>query len=145
VFKHLLFATDGSELSRLAIPKVVALAQSLSARLTGLIVFEPLNVFAATPLTMLHSDETYRANCETRAAQCLHEVRQAAEALGVRFDGLHVFAAQPYVMIINTATAQGCDLICMTSHGRRGVAAVVLGSEAVKVLTHSKIPVLVLK
>ena len=72
-------------------------------------------------------------------------VKQAAEAVGVSFDGLHVFAAQPYMTIINTAAAQGCDLICMASHGRRDVSALVLGSKTVKVLTHSKIPVLVLR
>ena len=68
---------------------------------------------------------------------------KAAEAAGVRCDGLHVFATQPYLSIINTAVAQDCDLICMASHGRRGVSALVLGSETVKVLTHSNIPVLV--
>ena len=145
MFKHILFATDGSELSQLAIPKAAALAHSLSARLTGLIVFEPVYLLAANPLMMTVTEEEYRANCETRAAQCLDEVKQAAEAVGVPFEGLHVFAAQPYMTIINTAAAQGCDLICMASHGRRGVSALVLGSETVKVLTHSKIPVLVLR
>jgi len=51
--------------------------------------------------------------------------------------------AQVYQAIIDAASARGCDLIVMASHGRRGVSAVVLGSETVKVLTHSKIPVLV--
>jgi nucleotide-binding universal stress UspA family protein len=145
MFKHILFATDGSEPSRLAIPKVAALAQSLSAKLTGLIVSEPFYAFAATLLTITDTDENYRGNCETRAEQCLEEVRHVAQVAGVRFDGLHVFAAQPYQTIIDTAAAQGCDLICMASHGRRGVSALVLGSETVKVLTHSKIPVLVLR
>jgi nucleotide-binding universal stress UspA family protein len=145
MFKHLLFATDGSELSRLAIPRVTALAQSLSARLTGLIVSEPFYVFAATPLAIASTDENYRANCETQTEQCLDEVKHAVEAVGVRFDGLDVFAAQPYLTIINSAATQGCDLICMASHGLRAISALVIGSETVKVLTHSKIPFLVLR
>ena len=71
MFKHIRFGTDGSELSQLAIPKAAALAQSLSARLTSLIVFEPFYVLAANPLMMTDTDEEYRANCETRAEQCL--------------------------------------------------------------------------
>ena len=74
MFKHNLFATDGSALSRLAIPKVAAIAQALSAKLTGVIVPEPFYVFAATPLTITDTDENCRGNCETRAEQCLEEV-----------------------------------------------------------------------
>lgn len=145
MFKHILFATDGSELSLMATFKVVGLAQSLSARLTSLIVSEPFYILAANPLMTANTDEKYRATCEKRTAQCLDEVKAAAEAVDVRCDGMHVFASQPYLVIIDTANAQGCDLICMASHGRRGVSALVLGSETVKVLTHSKIPVLVLR
>lgn len=145
MFRHILFATDGSELSQRAIPQVVGLATSLSAVLTGLLVSEPVDAFTANPLMTPGPDEEYRANCETRAEQCFDEVTQAADAVGVRFDRLHVFASQPYLAIINAAIAQGCDLICMASHGRRGMSALVIGSETVKVLTHSKIPVLVLR
>jgi nucleotide-binding universal stress UspA family protein len=143
MFKHILLPTDGSELSERVIPKVVALAQSMSARLTGLIVFEPFHVFAANPLMVTDTDEVYRVNCERRAAQCLETIKRPAEAAGVDFDGVHVYSTQPYHTIITTAAAHGCDLICMASHGRRGVSALVLGSETLKVLTHSKIPVLV--
>ncbi len=62
---------------------------------------------------------------------------------GVSCEGLHVTQEQPYQAIVETAQKRGCDLICMASHGRKGVSALVLGSETNKVLTHSKIPVLV--
>ena len=143
MFKHILFPTDGSELSEQAIPKTVALAKSMSASVTGLTVSEPFHVFASEPMMVTDTEDVYRAHCEKRAAQYLDEIKKAAEAVGVAFTGLHVSAAQPYMTIISTAAAQGCDLICMASHGRRGVSALVLGSETVKVLTHSKLPVLV--
>jgi nucleotide-binding universal stress UspA family protein len=143
MFKHILVPTDGSELSKQMIPKAVALAKSMSARVTGLTVSEPFHVFAANAEMVTDTEDVYRAHCEKRAVQYLDEIKKAAEAVGVAFTGLHVSAAQPYMTIISTTSAQGCDLICMASHGRRGVSALVLGSETVKVLTHSKLPVLV--
>jgi nucleotide-binding universal stress UspA family protein len=143
MFKHILIPTDGSELSEKLIPKIVALAKSMSTRLTGLTVSEPFHVFAAEPVMVTDTEDVYRAHCEKRATQYLNAIKKAAEAAGVAFTGLHMFSDQPYTAIISTASAHGCDLICMASHGRRGVSALVLGSETVKVLTHSKIPVLV--
>jgi nucleotide-binding universal stress UspA family protein len=73
----------------------------------------------------------------------LGAVADAAKAMGVTCETVHVERQRPYEGIIDTAKAKNCDLIVMASHGRRGMSAVVLGSETVKVLTHSKIPVLV--
>jgi nucleotide-binding universal stress UspA family protein len=143
MFKHILFATDGSELSAQAIPKAVALAKSMSARLTAVTVSAPFHVFAADPVMVTDTEDVYRGHCEKRSAQYLNAVKKAADAVGVTFTGLHVYSAHPYTAILGTTSAQGCDLVCMASHGRRGVSALVLGSETVKVLTHSTIPVLV--
>jgi nucleotide-binding universal stress UspA family protein len=73
----------------------------------------------------------------------LDKVKEAAEAAGVNYDVVHVEHEDPYKAIIDVANAEACDLIMMASHGRRGISAIVLGSETVKVLTHSTIPVLV--
>ena len=73
----------------------------------------------------------------------LSSISAAANSAGVSCKTLHVEHEHPYQAIIDTAASKGCDLIVMAPHGRRGVAAVVLGSETVKVLTHSRIPVLV--
>ena len=143
MFKHILFATDGSELSAQAIPKAAALAKSMSARLAAVTVSAPFHVFAADPVMVTDTEDVYRGHCEKRSAQYLNAVKKAADEVGVPFTGLHVYSAHPYTAILSTAAAQGCDLVCMASHGRRGVSALVLGSETVKVLTHSKIPVLV--
>jgi len=70
-------------------------------------------------------------------------VEEAAKAAGVTCEAVHVENEHPYKAIIDIANAKSCDLIVMASHGRRGISAVVLGSETVKVLTHSTIPVLV--
>lgn len=77
------------------------------------------------------------------AAKLLDTVASAARASGVACDTVQIEHEHPYRAIIDTARSKGCDLIVMASHGRRGVSAIVLGSETVKVLTHSKIPVLV--
>jgi nucleotide-binding universal stress UspA family protein len=143
MFKHILFPTDGSELSEKAIRKTVELAKSMSARVTGLTVSVPFHIIAAEPLMVTDTQDSHQTRCEALATRYLNAVRTSADAVGVAFDGLHVFSDQPYAEIIRAASARGCDLISMASHGRRGVSALVLGSETVKVLTHSKIPVLV--
>lgn len=79
------------------------------------------------------------------AAKYLGGIEKAAKTSGLQYEGTHVVHDQPYEAIIATASDKGCDLIVMASHGRRGMKALVLGSETTKVLTHSKIPVLVLR
>jgi len=77
------------------------------------------------------------------AENILGSVAQAAQAAGVACEVVQVEHEHPYQAIIDTTKSKGCDLIVMASHGRRGISAIVLGSETVKVLTHCKIPVLV--
>ena len=102
-------------------------------------------VFSAAidPLTVTDTPEQYRKECDARAEKYLRMVKDAAEAAGVPFAAVHVVHDLPYEAIINTAHRQDCDLIFMASHGRKGMAALLIGSETMKVLTHSKIPVLV--
>ena len=79
------------------------------------------------------------------AEQFLGVIKKAAEEAGVSCDTDYVTSNHPYEMIINAAEKKGCDLIMMASHGRRGVQGVLIGSETQKVLTHTKIPVLVVR
>jgi nucleotide-binding universal stress UspA family protein len=136
MYRHILIATDGSELSMQAVAHGVALAKAVNARMTG-----PFHVLE--PALLADTPETYRARMATLAAKHLEAVQEAAAASAVSCDVVHVEHDQPYQAIIDTAGKNGCDLIVMASHGRRGLAAIVLGSETVKVLTHSTIPVLV--
>jgi nucleotide-binding universal stress UspA family protein len=143
MYKHILIPTDGSPLSEQAIQQGVALAKSLRARITGVTVSENFHALAVDPSMVTDTPEQYAKHCELRAAQRLGVIKNAAALNGVACSVVHVVDDHPYKAIIETANAEGCDLIFMASHGRRGLSAVVLGSETTKVLTHSKTPVLV--
>lgn len=143
MYKHILIPTDGSPLSGQAIGQGVALAKSLHARVIGLTVSPPFHMFAMDPVMVTDTPAQYATDCEARAAQWLGAIKDAAALNGVPCKVVHVVKDHPYEAIIETADAEGCDLIFMASHGRKGLSAVVLGSETTKVLTHSKTPVLV--
>jgi nucleotide-binding universal stress UspA family protein len=143
MFKHLLVATDGSPLSEQAGLRAVQLAKSMSARLTAVTVSTPFHVLAVDTVMLTDTEDVYNEACKKRAEEYLAVIKTAAMSSDVSFDGVHVYHDHPYAGIIETANARGCDVICMASHGRRGLTALVLGSETVKVLTHSKLPVLV--
>jgi nucleotide-binding universal stress UspA family protein len=145
MYKHILIPTDGSALSRKAIANGVKLAKSVGARVTGL--------FAAPPATpVVYKDfvpvdymtpREHAEMIEKTAAKYLAVIEQAAKHAGVRCKCIHVTNDFPADAILAVAKQQKCDLIVMASHGRRGLAGVLLGSETQKVLIHSKIPVLV--
>jgi nucleotide-binding universal stress UspA family protein len=143
MFKHILVATDGSQLSEKAAFSAVQLARSMSARLTAVTVSTPFHVFATDAVMVTDTEDIYKGQCKRQAEKYLGVIKTAAESSGVSFEGVHVFNDHPYAAIIEAANNKGCDVICMASHGRRGVAALVLGSETTKVITHSKIPVVV--
>jgi nucleotide-binding universal stress UspA family protein len=142
MYKHILIPTDGFPLSAKAIEQGVALAKSLGAKVTGVTVSIPFHTFALDPLMVSDTRDQYKKDCDDRAEKFLGAIRLAAQAAGVPCEVVHV-TAEPYEGIIDTAISKGCDLIFMASHGRKGVSALVLGSETQKVLTHSKVPVLV--
>ena len=143
--RHILIPTDGSELSQNAIDYGMALAKSVNAKVTVLTVSTPFHTFAVEPGLVTDTPEQYEKRMATLAAKYLNVAKEAALAAGVSCKTMHVEHDQPYLAIIETAAEKSCDLIVMASHGRRGVAAIVLGSETVKVLTHSTIPVLVVR
>jgi nucleotide-binding universal stress UspA family protein len=143
MYKHILIPTDGSDLSEQATNYGVALAKAVNAKVTGLTVSTPFYIFAVEPHMVIDTRESYTTRMSTVAEKLLARVEDAAAAAGVACDVVHAEHEHAYQAIIDTAIARGCDLIVMASHGRRGIAAIVLGSETVKVLTHSTIPVLV--
>jgi nucleotide-binding universal stress UspA family protein len=141
MYTHILIATDGSDLSGKAIRHGIALAKAVNARVTAVNVSAPFHVLSVEPAMITDTPGSYQKRMATLAAKYLEEV--VAAAAGVRCETVHVEHEHPYQAVIDTANQRGCDLIVMASHGRHGVAAIVLGSETVKVLTHSTIPVLV--
>ena len=143
MYKHILIPTDGSGLSEKAIKQGLALAKSIGAKVTAITVSQTFHTFSADPVIITDTPKQYQTHCDARAERYLSIAKNAAKDASVPYEGVHVMHDHPYEAIVGTAKDKGCDLICMASHGRKGMSAIVLGSETVKVLTHSKIPTLV--
>jgi nucleotide-binding universal stress UspA family protein len=149
MYKHIMLPVDGSDLSLKAEKECIAFAKSIGAKVTVIHVLPHFNLHVSAysaPKAMItkiedeHDEETKQV-----VQTMLAEVEKRIKADGIKCDSLLVVADNPYEAIIEKAGASGCDLIMMASHGRKGVNAVLLGSETVKVLTHTKIPVLVVR
>lgn len=146
MFKNILIPSDGSELSEKAIENGVVLAKTLKAKVTGVHVLQipyippPGDAYGVfDPNLQLRIEEAAHAEAERILAHIEAEARKA----GVPFERVLVEYVPPWKGILEAAEKHRCDLILMAAHGRRGILALVLGSETNKVLTHSKIPVLV--
>ncbi len=135
MYKHILIPTDGSELASKAV--------KYGARVTAITVTRPFHSLSVEPVMLTDTHEEYDARVRKLSERILAGVQDAATSAAVQVDAVHVEHESPYEAILKAATARDCDLVVMASHGRSGVAALVLGSETVKVLTHSTIPVLV--
>ncbi len=143
MFKHILIGTDGSELAQKAVTEGLELAKCSGAKVTVINVTEPWVAVAPGEIAMAFPIKEYDESVASNAAQILLAVETQAKALDVACTTLHVKDQFPAEGIVETATQRGCDLIVMSSHGRRGLMRFLLGSQAIKVLTHSTIPVLV--
>jgi nucleotide-binding universal stress UspA family protein len=143
MFKHILIPTDGSDLSRKAILYGVQLAKESGAKVTGLTVTEPYQPAGMDTVFIPIDQGDYEEQSRLLSEKAMEQVKMAAEAAGVPRETVREVLDQPYRAIIDAAQALGCDHIVMASHGRRGISALLLGSETAKVLTHSTIPVLV--
>lgn len=147
MFKRILVATDGTELSAKAVDKAITLARTVGAELFALKVVQQ-QAQDHWDGALLHERETHaRLEAQqTELAQAVVDgVKASAQAAGVQATALTVKAVSVADAVIDTAQTHACDLIVMASHGRRGIARVLLGSETQHVLTHSQIPVLILR
>jgi nucleotide-binding universal stress UspA family protein len=142
MIKKILLPTDGSELSAKAIAGAVDLAAKLGAQVVGITIVEPYS-YSSLSEYRPESFDDYEARMEKAALERLASLESAAKAANVRVETMVVKSFSPYEAIIDAAKKHGCDTIFMASHGRRGLNAVLLGSETQKVLTHSTIPVMV--
>jgi nucleotide-binding universal stress UspA family protein len=143
MFRHILLPTDGSELSAAAIKQGVRFAKSIGAKVTGLCVMQQQHPFFYETEIPKEALEQIAKQGKELAQTYLAAIENEAKDAGVAFDTVYEINDYPYEAIIRVAEQKGCDLIMMASHGRRGVGALLIGSETQKVLTHSKIPVLV--
>jgi nucleotide-binding universal stress UspA family protein len=147
VYKSILVATDGSRLSGKAVVHAIALARALRARLTAFHASPdyPLPVYADGVVYEPMSRSEYAAACRKEADKILAAVGARARRSRIRFQSAQAIAAAPWQAILAAARKNRCDAIVMASHGRRGVSAMLLGSETQKVLTHSRLPVIVVR
>jgi nucleotide-binding universal stress UspA family protein len=144
MFKHILIATDGSPASGKAATAGIALGKALGARITAYCAVEPLPIFGGDGYV---PDQKMIDGFEMSARNVAHKrvdaVGKKAKAAGVDFASVVTNADTPYAGIIAAAKKRKCDVIFMASHGRRGLSRLMMGSVTQKVLTHSRIPVLV--
>jgi len=141
MYRHILVPTDGSRRSALAIRMAAGLARALGAKLTGLHVVAPY--MSESSGAGYASMRGFRRAVEQQTRRALAAFNAEARAKGVAATASSVLGGEPWQVILRAARARKCDLIVMASHGRRGLAGLLLGSETAKVLTHSRIPVLV--
>jgi nucleotide-binding universal stress UspA family protein len=146
MYKNILLPTDGSERSRMALREGVDLAKALGAQVTAITVTPPFHPsqtlgFYANMLTA--TSEEYQTYMAKIAKQRLDEAKKIAAIAEVICDVVHAEHEHPYQAIIEAAKSKGCDAILMASHGHGGMSSLLLGSETLKVLTHSIVPTIV--
>ena len=144
MFQRILVPTDGTDITKKAVETAVGLARSLGSRLYALSVKEPFPYSAISEMQPTPPQEFFDAQ-ERIATRHVAAVAEACKAAGVPCQGLTVEGLHPWESIIEHAKRMDCDLIVMASHGRRGVSALLLGSETQRVLIHTTIPVLIVR
>lgn len=148
MFKHILLPTDGSKLSDRAVQRGVEFAKEIKARITAIHVVPEFRMVVEEGFVSPMSAELkqrFEKESQVHARKMLAKVEKLAGEAGVPCESVAMVSDFPYQQIIETAKKKKCDLIMMASHGRRGLSSLLLGSETAKVLTHSKIPVLVVR
>jgi nucleotide-binding universal stress UspA family protein len=145
MFKHIFVPTDGSELSRATVSRAVTFAKEAGARVTAFFAKPeyPIAYFGEGALIDPTTPEKFAELADQQATEYLGEVQRLCAEAGVECSTISATSDVPYEAIIEAAEKAECDLIFMASHGRRGFSGFLLGSETNKVLTHSRIPVLV--
>jgi nucleotide-binding universal stress UspA family protein len=149
MYKHILIATDGSELAQRGLDHGLSLAKTLNAKVTVVTVTEPYPFYASAagagwvPLPV--DTAAYEEGQKQFAGKLLENAKEAAAKIGVDASVIHVDNAFPAEAIVETAKNGDCSLIVMASHGRRGLGRLILGSETSEVLAHSPLPVLVVR
>ena len=143
MYKNILIATDGSELAGKAVEQGLTLAKALGAKVTVATVTEPWTMVAPGEIGMTIPIDEYEKGVADHAANILKGVETRAKTLGSPCAVLHVKDRYPADGILEAAKSVGADLIVMASHGRRGIARMLIGSQANRVVTHSTVPVLI--
>ena len=145
MFKHILLPTDGSPASDRAIVQAVAFAKDADAKITGLHVMPEFHPLTYQIQMLEDTRDQFMKECQASANTFLSALKSAADKEGVPCETVCVTGDLPHEAIVRMAEGKRCDVIVMASHGRRGMAALLLGSETQRVLIHSPLPVLIVK
>ena len=143
LYKRILIATDGSELAGKAVAAGFNLARQLGAKVTAVTVTEPWTALVAGDAGIAFPVDEYGKSSNESAVHILASVSKLARKADIACATVHAKDQYPADGIMEAAEKNNCDLIVMASHGRRGLGRLLLGSQAVKVLTHSTVPVLI--
>ncbi|HEU4459779.1 MAG TPA: universal stress protein [Methylibium sp.] len=144
MYRRILVPTDGSPITEKAIAAAIGLAKPLGAQIEALAAVEPFQ-YGVIGEVDPPPPVDFRETQQRIATQRVQAIALACESAGIACSVHVTEAAHPYEAIIGHATQRGCDVIVMASHGRRGVRAMLLGSQTQKVLTHTAVPVLVVR
>jgi len=142
MFQHILVPTDGSPRSEKAARDAVALSRALGGRITALTVKPEFHVFTLRP-SEIEDTRGDAWDVDLHARNFLDAVQRIATEAGVPCQGITATSNHPWKAIVDTARTQGCDAIAMATHGRSGVAEVLLGSQTQRVVAHATVPVIV--
>lgn len=147
MYQRILVATDGSDLSRTAVNSAIELAAAISAELVALYVVPryPISYFEGGITISVEDIARTEKQWSDKGQAVVDAVQAQAQAQGVTAKAAVVQSDLVAESIMAAANKHGCDLVVMASHGRKGIKRVLLGSETQHVLTHSTVPVLVLR
>ena len=150
MYNNILVPTDGSKLSGKAVKEAMGFAKACGAKLTVLHVMPDYRAYVSEhyhvpPEMAAPVKKKFQGEAAARSKEIIDQACAQGAAAGVACAGISVVGDEPYEAIIKQATKSKCDMIIMSSHGRRGLQSLLLGSETAKVLVHSKIPVLVVR
>jgi len=145
MYKHILIPTDGSETAQIAVDQGIEFAREIGARITALSVYPPYDYLALTDELIPESEAENAKHAKDYALKMLASVASLATAKGVPCQMITAESEHPFDEIVKAAMEHDCDLIAMSSHGRRGVSGLFIGSETQKVMTHTTIPMLVFR
>lgn len=144
MFKHLLVPIDGSPTSELAIEKAIGLAKAFDSKVTAIYVVDPYP-FTGVGADFAYGQGQYMNAAKAAATEALAGARKAMEQAGVKITTATVESHSPWRGILEAAASGGADLIVIGSHGRSGIEKLVLGSVAQRVVSHTKLPVLLVR
>ncbi len=144
MFKHLLVPIDGSPTSELAVGKAIGLAKAFDAEVTAIYVIDPYP-FTGVGADFAYGQGQYLTAAKSAATDALANARKQLEQAGVKLHTATVESHSVWRGILEAAESGGADLIVIGSHGRSGIEKLVLGSVAQKVVSHSRLPVLLVR